>query len=110
MEIAEKICDDICLLNRSRKIFEGSLRDVKRSFGRNAVALRLFGGESVLSNRSLVSSVNHHADEIEALLTPGADAQMLLQELIRAGARVEKFELMEPSLHDIFITKVTENQ
>lgn len=110
MEVAEKICDDICLLDRSRKIFEGSLRDVKRSFGRNSVALRLVGGESVLSNRSLVSSLNHHADEIEALLTPGADVQVLLQELIKDGARIEKFEMIEPSLHDIFITKVTENQ
>jgi len=110
MEVAEKICDDICLLDRSRKIFEGSLRDVKRSFGRNSVALRLVGGESVLSDRSLISSLNRHADEIEALLTPGADVQVLLQELIKAGARIEKFEMIEPSLHDIFITKVTENQ
>jgi len=110
MEVAEKICDDICLLDRSRKIFEGSLRDVKRSFGRNSLALRLVGGESVLSDRSLISSLNRHADEIEALLTPGADVQVLLRELIKAGARIEKFEMIEPSLHDIFITKVTENQ
>jgi len=110
MEVAEKICDDICLLNRSRKIFEGSLREVKRSFGRNSVALRLFGAESVLADQTLISSLNHHADEIEALLAPGADAQRLLQELMRAGARVEKFEMIEPSLHDIFIAKVTESQ
>ena len=52
MEVAEKICDDICLLNRSRKVLEGSIREVKRGFSRNAVALRLVGGESVLANRS----------------------------------------------------------
>lgn len=110
MEVAEKICDDICLINRSRKIFEGKLREVKRSFGRNAVALRIAGGESVLANKSLISAMNNHADEIEALLAPGADVQALLQELIKSGARVEKFEMIEPSLHDIFIAKVTENQ
>lgn len=110
MEIAEKICDDICLLNRSQKIFEGSLREVKRSFGRNTVALRVAGGEGVLRDQSLVSATNHHADEIEALLAPGADAQVLLRELIHTGARVEKFEMIEPSLHDIFIAKVTESQ
>ncbi len=38
MEVAEKICDDICLINRSRKILEGSIRSVKAGFGRNAVA------------------------------------------------------------------------
>ena len=110
MELAEKICDDICLLNRSRKVFEGSLRDVKRSFGRNAVALRIAGGDGVLHDQSLVSATTHHADEIEALLAPGADAQVLLRELINAGARVEKFERIEPSLHDIFIARITDNQ
>lgn len=110
MELAEKICDDICLLNRSRKVFEGSLRDVKRSFGRNAVALRIAGGDGVLHDQSLVSATTHHADEIEALLAPGADAQVLLRELINAGARVEKFEMIEPSLHDIFIARITDNQ
>lgn len=109
MDVAEKICDDICLLDRSRKIFEGSLRDVKRSFGRNTVALRISGGDGVLSNHSLVCGTNHHADEIEAVLKPGADAQVLLQDLIQSGARIEKFEMIEPSLHDIFIAKVTEN-
>ena len=110
MEVAEKICDDICLLNRSRKVFEGSLRDVKRSFGRNAVALRIAGGDGVLRDQSLVSATTYHADEIEVLLAPGADVQVLLRELINAGARVEKFEMMEPSLHDIFIARITENQ
>ncbi|HET6669091.1 MAG TPA: ATP-binding cassette domain-containing protein [Pyrinomonadaceae bacterium] len=110
MEIAERICDDICLLDRSRKVLEGSLRDVKRSFGRNAVALRIAGGDGVLRDQSLVSATTHHADEIEALLAPGADVQVLLRELIKAGARVEKFEMIEPSLHDIFIARITENQ
>ena len=110
MEVAEQICDDICLLNRSRKVFEGSLREVKRSFGRNAVALRMVGGDGVLKNQALVSATNDHADEVEALLAPGADIQTFLEELVKAGARIEKFEMIEPSLHDIFITKVTENQ
>jgi len=39
MNIAEKICDDICLLNRSQKVLEGSIREVKKRFGRNSVAL-----------------------------------------------------------------------
>ncbi|MEP6743610.1 MAG: ATP-binding cassette domain-containing protein, partial [bacterium] len=34
MEVAEKICDDICLINRSRKVLEGSIRTVKAGFGR----------------------------------------------------------------------------
>ena len=108
MEVAEKICDDICLLNRSQKVFEGSLREIKRSFGRNSVAVRCEGGDGVLDDPALVSKVVRHADEAQALLAAGADAQILLKRLIDSGAVIGKFEMMEPSLNDIFITKVTE--
>src|SRR6266850_3092661 len=108
MELAEKICDDICMINRSRKVLEGSIREVKRGFSRNAVALRLVGGETVLENRSLISKVQRDSDGVEVLLAEGATAQSLLKDLIAAGATVEKFEMIEPSLHDIFIEKVTE--
>jgi ABC-2 type transport system ATP-binding protein len=109
MEVAEKICDDICLINRSRKVLEGSIREVKRGFSRNAVALRLVGGEAVLEDRALVSEVQRHSDGIEVLLAADAAPQGLLKELIAAGATIERFEMIEPSLHDIFIEKVTEN-
>lgn len=109
MEVAEKICDDICLLNRSRKVFEGSLRDIKSSFGRNSVAVRCEGGDGVLDDPVLVSKVVRHADEAQALLAEGADAQTLLKRLIASGAVIGKFEMVEPSLNDIFITKVTES-
>ena len=108
MEVAEKICDDICLLNRSRKVFEGSLREIKKSFGRNSVAVRCEGGDGVLDDPALVSKLVRHVDEAQALLAPGADAQTLLKRLINSGAVIGKFEMVEPSLNDIFITKVTE--
>ena len=87
MEVAEKICDDICLLNRSQKVFEGSLREIKRSFGRNSVAVRCEGGDGVLDDPALVSKLVRHADEAQALLAEGADAQVLLRRLIDSGAR-----------------------
>jgi len=108
MEVAEKICDDICLLNRSQKVFEGSLREIKSSFGGNSVAVRCEGGDGVLEDPALVSKLVRHADEFQALLATGADAQVLLKRLIASGAVIGKFEMVEPSLNDIFITKVTE--
>lgn len=106
MELAEKICDDICLLNRSQKVLEGSLRDVKRSFGRNGVALRVEGGVDVLNDKSIISSLKAQRDEVEALLVDGVDPQIVLKRLLESGARITKFELVEPTLHDIFIEKV----
>lgn len=108
MEVAEKVCDDICLINRSRKILDGSLRQIKQSFGRNAVALRMEGSNGVLNDPTLVSNIRTHSDEIEVLLAPGATPQQFLRKLVDSGANVSKFEMIEPSLHDIFIEKVTE--
>ncbi len=110
MEVAERICDDICMINKSRKVLDGTLREIKSSFGRNSVALRVEGGDGVLADPSLVAKVERHSDEIEALLAEGADAQSLLQRLIASGATVSKFELVEPSLNDIFIAKVGETE
>lgn len=106
METAERLCDDICLINRSKKILEGTLREIKQSFGRNTVALRCEGGEESLRDPDLVAKVTAHSDEVEALLAPGASAQELLQRLVASGANVTKFELIEPSMNDIFIEKV----
>jgi ABC-2 type transport system ATP-binding protein len=109
MAQAERLCDDICLINRSRKVLDGSLREIKRSFGRNAVALRIESGDmAALEDTELVSKVIQRSDEMEVLLAEGADAQALLKRLVSAGAQVTRFELVEPSLHDIFITKVDE--
>ena len=110
MELAEKVCDDICLINRSQKVLDGSLREIKKSFGRNAVALRMEGSNGILNDPNLVGSVRTHSDELEVLLAPGATAQQFLRKLVDSGANVSKFEMIEPSLHDIFIEKVTEGE
>ena len=108
MEQAEQLCDDICLINRSRKVLDGSLREIKRSFGRNAVALRAENGERLLNDPKLVASIKEHSDFTEVLLAEGADAQELLKRLVAEGAHVTRFEQIEPSLRDIFIAKVNE--
>jgi ABC-2 type transport system ATP-binding protein len=108
MEVAERICDDICLINKSQKVLEGSLRQIKQSLGRNAVALRIDSPNGVLEDRRLVSHVKEHSDELEVWLAPGANPQELLSRLVGTGTGVSKFELIEPSLKDIFIEKVGE--
>jgi ABC-2 type transport system ATP-binding protein len=108
MEIAEKLCDDVCMIYRSRKVFDGRLREIRRSFARNAVALRFEGSDGILNDPELVTSIRPVGEEFEALLAPGANPQLLLKRLVDAGVAVSKFELVEPSLHDIFIEKVRE--
>ena len=109
METAERLCDDIILINRSRKVIGGTIREVKASFGKNLIALRCVGGETVLEDESLVAGITTHADELELELAKHADAQILLKRLIENGAAISKFEEIEPSLNDIFIEKVEGN-
>jgi ABC-2 type transport system ATP-binding protein len=109
MSQAEELCDDICLINRSRKVLQGSLREVKSSFGRRAVALRAEGADGALADARLVASVKPYGDYVEVLLAEGADAQELLHRLVESGARITRFEQVEPSLHDIFLQQVGES-
>src|SRR5437870_8053024 len=108
MVIAEKLCDDVCMINKATKVLDGRLREIRRSFARNAVALQLEGADGILNDPALVANVRQNGDDTEVLLAPGADAQLLLKRLVENGAAVNKFELAEPSLHDIFIEKVRE--
>ena len=106
METAERLCNDILLINKSKKVIGGSLREVKASYGKNLIALRAVGGESILADKKLVASVVEHSDEKEIELADGADAQILLRKLIENGASISKFEKVEPSLNDIFIDQI----
>src|SRR5947207_2007444 len=72
MEIAEKLCDDVCMINRSHKVLDGRLRDIRRSFALNAVALQFQGGDGVLNDPELVANIRQHGDDTEVLLVPGA--------------------------------------
>ena len=107
MEQAEKLCADICLINRARKVLGGSLREVKQSYGRNTIALRVEGANGVLADNSLIAGIKQHSDYAEVQLADGADAQELLRQLVATGAHVSRFEQIEPSLNDIFIERVS---
>lgn len=106
METAERLCRDILLMNKSKKVISGSLREVKKSFGKNLIALRMEGGDSVLRDTAVVERTVEHADEIEVHLGDGSDPQQFLRRLIDSGAAISKFEQTEPSLNDIFIEQI----
>ena len=107
METAERLCSDILLINKARKVIGGSLREVKESYGKNLIALRAAGGEAVLADESLIEEITEHSDEKILQLVPGADSQSLLNKLIESGAVISKFEKVEPTLNDIFIDAVS---
>jgi ABC-2 type transport system ATP-binding protein len=109
MEIAERLCDDICMINKSRKVFDGGLREIRRSFAQNVVALRVEGADGLLNDPELITNVRQNGDDTEVLLTADASPQVLLKRLVDANVKITKFELVEPTLHDIFVARVKES-
>ena len=111
MDNAERMCDAVCIISRGEKVLDGSLASVRQSAGTRNVALSLAGGAQngvgdVLRDRSLVRKVDDSTNYFEIELAPNADSQVLLRRLIEAGANIERFELMQPSLHQIFLQRV----
>jgi ABC-2 type transport system ATP-binding protein len=84
---------------------------VRAGHGGQHLALGLAGAatpevSAVLSDASLVARLDDSSRFFEIELAPGADTQRLLQRLVGAGAAIERFEKVQPSLHQIFLQKV----
>jgi ABC-2 type transport system ATP-binding protein len=105
MDQVERLCQSICLINHGRAVLEGDLNQIKASYGRQNVQIKYDGDARFLQEKRLVQSFNDYGNYVEIHLAPGADSQELLR-LASASARLDKFELMEPSLEEIFIDVV----
>ncbi len=105
MNTAERLCDSICLINHGRAILEGDLGKVQAGYGKRNVQIKYEGGSQFLHDARLVQSFNDYGNYVEVRLAPQADPQELLRSAT-ACARLTRFELMEPSLEEIFIEAV----
>jgi len=105
MDQVERLCQSICLINHGRAVLEGDLSQIKARYGRHNVQIKYDGDARFLQETRLVQSFNDYGNYVEVRLAPGADSQDLLR-LASANARLDKFEVMEPSLEEIFIDVV----
>jgi ABC-2 type transport system ATP-binding protein len=109
MDVAEKVCDHVCIVARGKKVLDGSLVEVKRVHGGTHVAVAFDAGAeaaaSILADPSLVSKSDDYGAYAELALRDGVAPQTLLEQLVRSGARLRRFERIEPSLHRIFLDK-----
>jgi len=110
MEQAEKLCEQLCIIARGRKLVDGALSDIKRTHGGHHLVVgfdgSLGGAAQLFADKTLVSKVDNYGQYAELELASGADPQQILQRLVTSGARLSKFELQEASLHKIFIDLV----
>jgi ABC-2 type transport system ATP-binding protein len=106
MDQVEKLCDSICLINKGKPVLSGNLKQVKAQYGKNNIQIGYDGGDgNFLEHNTLVRSFNDYGNYVEVRLAPGADPQQLLR-MAADHSRINRFELMEPSLEEIFIEVV----
>ncbi|WP_060210608.1 ABC transporter ATP-binding protein [Sporosarcina koreensis] len=105
MDHVEELCERLSIIHRGKQIVSGSLRDVKRSFGRQNVRIRSDHDLSNLDNVRGVISVAHSVEGAIFQIEDEEVANDLLSAALQAGP-IRHFEIEEPSLQDIFIAKV----
>ncbi len=111
MDNAERLCDAVCIIAKGEKVLDGAVADVKAEHAGRTIALAVAGGAgpevlAVLGDRTLVSRADDNNRYFEIELVAGADPQALLRRLVATGAAITRFELVQPSLHQIFLQKV----
>jgi len=109
MEQVEKLCDSICLIDHGKAVLNGELKQIKKNFGKNAILMEYTGEAKFINNQKLVKNFEDHGKFVEIYPAEKVSAKQILQEAIKE-VDISKFEIMEPSLHEIFIETVTKKQ
>jgi len=102
MEVAEKICSRILVIDHGREVISGSLADIKTRHGHNTVVVEFDGNIDFGALTAMVANVSRYPRWVEIELAPGASPQDLLKLLV-AQVSVRRFEVVSPSLHKIFV-------
>jgi ABC-2 type transport system ATP-binding protein len=108
MEQVEQMCDEICLFNNGRSVLDGDLRAIKKSFGKNTVNIEFQGDPSFLDTLQDVRINNRSTNFAEIRVLDGQNIQDILKVAMN-HAEIYKFERIEPSLQEIFISTVGED-
>jgi ABC-2 type transport system ATP-binding protein len=109
MEQVEELCESVVLIDRGRVVVGGSVRDVKRSTGRQVVRIGVDGDGSMpwLAAVPGVRVVRPGQDYAELDVDQGIDPESVLRAALdHQGVRVTRFEIADPSIEDIFLEKV----
>jgi len=104
MDQVEKLCDSICLIDNGKAVLEGRVREIKATYERNRVVVEFEGSPDFLNSAEIAEAKNY-SGHAEIRLKEHGDAQKLLHEAA-AVASIYRFELVEPSLEEIFIQTV----
>jgi ABC-2 type transport system ATP-binding protein len=109
MEVAERICSRILVIDHGREVISGSLADIKTRYGKNTVAIEFDGTIDFGSLSGMLRNLSRFPRWVELELVEGVSPQALLKILVDQVS-VRRFEVVAPSLHNIFVELVGEAQ
>jgi ABC-2 type transport system ATP-binding protein len=105
MAEAERMADQIILIHRGRVVLQGSIEEVRASFGKNTLHIDYEGDGSFLRDLPQVKRAAIVSNAAELSLADGSDPQRILEACL-GRLRIRRFEVASPSLEQIFIEKV----
>lgn len=106
MERVEALCENLCILRKGKAVVQGNLTEIKRSFGMKNLIIHAEGDLTFLKEVEGVNDYHTLAQGCELQIEDEMISQTILEEM--EGYFIRKFELEEPTLHDIFVDKVGE--
>ncbi len=105
MDLIEEFCEDITILDHGKAVLQGNLNKIKKSYGRINLFIKCEGdirSDIAEFNLNIVKST---PDGYQLKVTGDEQASQFLKRLVEREVLVIKYELREPSLHEIFIEK-----
>ncbi len=105
MDQVEKLCDEIAIIYQGKLVLNGTVREVKNRYPRNRVHMVFSGSDRFLSHPAVLESKNYAGIAEITLQSPDA-AQSLLAAAVAGGTEITRFEVIEPTLEEIFIETV----
>lgn len=106
MPVIEEFCKDITILNRGKSVLQGDLNEIKKGYGRVNMIVKCEKPFTELIAKHAFPIVNDTPDGVHMKVTGEEKAMAFLADLLKENKKVIRFELREPSLHEIFVEKV----
>ncbi|MGN1146605.1 MAG: ABC transporter ATP-binding protein [Acetatifactor sp.] len=105
MATIEEFCEDITILNRGKAVLQGNLNEIKKSYGRVNMFVKCDKPFEDIIEKHGLPLINDTPDGKQLKVTGEKQALDFLADLLAMDKQVVKFELREPSLHEIFVEK-----
>lgn len=105
MATIEEFCKDITILNRGKTVLQGDLNEIKKEYGRINLIVKCDETFTDIIAEQGLTVINETMGDIQIRVSEEKQAHMFLKELLEKNKKVVRFELREPSLHEIFIEK-----